>query len=34
LNHLQASDSEIENAIQFFEDRKVSFSTVRDFLKR
>ncbi|MFZ4543743.1 MAG: hydroxymethylglutaryl-CoA reductase, degradative [Saprospiraceae bacterium] len=34
LNHLQASESEIENAIQFFEDRKVSFSTVRDFLKR
>lgn len=32
LNHLQASDEEIRKAIQYFEDKTVSFTDVRDYL--
>jgi hydroxymethylglutaryl-CoA reductase len=32
LNHLQATEAQAEAALFYFEDKKVSFSTVRDFL--
>ena len=34
LNHLQATEQQAEAAIVYFEDKKVSFSTVREFLSR
>lgn len=32
LNHLEANEDEIQEAIQYFEDKTVSFSAVRDFV--
>ncbi len=34
LNHLQASEAQVIAALDYFEDKKVSFSTVRAFLGR
>lgn len=32
LNQLQASDSEIEATVRFFEDKVISFAGVRDYV--
>ncbi len=34
LNHLNASETEMENASKYFSDKTVSFSLVRDFLEK
>lgn len=34
LNHLQATELEIKSAVEFFNNRVISFSSVRDFVKK